>query len=202
MQPDRAMKKVSEDEFNILVTHCPDIVKTSGINTKYLNLIVAGHSLGGQIYLPLLGPLHTMEGAATYNHGSYDINGTSLYVSMVLEPRISTCACWLLRKFLYSVSSMSPEKVKRMKQPSQHKHAFSLYKELKARFFYFRYRHIELRHDRDYMRNQTGTAILHISFIYCLPHNREIKRIRLFLLFLSQPFHVFMFAAIGFYLAS
>ena len=80
-QPDRAMKKVSEDEFNILVTHCPDIVKTSGINTKYLNLIIAGHSLGGQIYLPLLGPLHTMEGAATYNHGSYDINGTSLYVS-------------------------------------------------------------------------------------------------------------------------
>ena len=37
--------------------------------------------MGGQIYLPLLGPLHTMEGAATYNHGSYDINGTSLYVS-------------------------------------------------------------------------------------------------------------------------
>ena len=63
------------------MTHCPDIVKTSGINTKYLNLIIAGHSLGGQIYLPLLGPLHTMEGAATYNHGSYDINGTSLYVS-------------------------------------------------------------------------------------------------------------------------
>ena len=80
-QPDRAMKKVSEDEFNILVTHCPDIVKTSGINTKYLNLIIAGHSLGGQIYLPLLGPLHTMEGSATYTHGSYDINGTSLYVS-------------------------------------------------------------------------------------------------------------------------
>ena len=25
--------------------------------------------------------LNTMEGAATYNHGSYDINGTSLYVS-------------------------------------------------------------------------------------------------------------------------
>lgn len=41
------------------------------------------------------------------------------------------------------------------------------------------------------MRNQTGTALLHISFIYCLPYNREIKRIRLFLLFLSQPFHVF-----------
>lgn len=38
---------------------------------------------------------------------------------------------------------------------------------------------------------QTGTALLHISFIYCLPHNREIKRIRLFLLFLSQQFHVF-----------
>ena len=73
--------QMSKDEFNILVTHCPDIVKTSGINTKYLNLIIAGHSLGGQIYLPLLGPLHTMEGAATYNHGSYDINGTSLYVS-------------------------------------------------------------------------------------------------------------------------
>lgn len=80
-QPEKAMKKVSEEEFNILMTHCPDIVQTSGINMEYLDLVLAGHSLGGQIYIPILGPLHSVEGATTYNHGSYDINGTPLYVS-------------------------------------------------------------------------------------------------------------------------
>lgn len=78
----KAMKKVSENEFNILVTHCPDVIKTTDLNINYVNLIMAGHSLGGQIYLPLIGPLHTIKGAQTYNHGSYTLNnGTRLYVS-------------------------------------------------------------------------------------------------------------------------
>lgn len=76
-----AFSKINSDEYNILVTHCPDILKNSDINTEYLNLGLSGHSLGGQIYLPLFGPLHSIEGAQTYNHGAYDINAMKLYVS-------------------------------------------------------------------------------------------------------------------------
>lgn len=76
-----AFQKISNDEFNIMVTHCPDIVKDNDINTDYLNLVIAGHSLGGQIYLPIIGPLNTLKGAEVYNHGSYTIDKTQMFVS-------------------------------------------------------------------------------------------------------------------------
>lgn len=78
----KAMKKISEKEFNILVTHCPDVIKTSELNTQYINLIMTGHSLGGQIYIPIIGPTRSIKGAQTYNHGEYTLNnGTRLFVS-------------------------------------------------------------------------------------------------------------------------
>lgn len=80
-KPENAMKNVNENEFNILVTHCPDAVSKSGINLEYIDLALAGHSLGGQIYLPVIGPIYTEEGATTYNRGQYDINGSKLFVS-------------------------------------------------------------------------------------------------------------------------
>ncbi len=80
-KPENAMKNINENEFNILVTHCPDAVSKSGINLEYIDIALAGHSLGGQIYLPVLGPIYTEEGATTYNRGQYDINGSKLYVS-------------------------------------------------------------------------------------------------------------------------
>lgn len=67
---------ISSDEFNIMVTHCPDIINNNEINTKYLDII-----LSGQIYLPLIGALQKSEGADTYSHGKYSINETKLYVS-------------------------------------------------------------------------------------------------------------------------
>lgn len=72
---------ISSDEFNIMVTHCPDIINDNQINTKYLDLILSGHSLGGQIRLPLLGSLQKVDGADTYSYGHYTINETKLYVS-------------------------------------------------------------------------------------------------------------------------
>lgn len=80
-KPEEAMKNVNENEFNILVTHCPDAVSKSGINLEYINLAMTGHSLGGQIYLPIIGSIYTEEGATAYNRGQYDINGSKLYVS-------------------------------------------------------------------------------------------------------------------------
>ncbi|MGX8851363.1 metallophosphoesterase [Amedibacillus sp. YH-ame10] len=76
-----AFSKINNDEYNLLITHCPDLLKNNDINTQYIDTAITGHSLGGQIYLPLFGPLHTVTGAEKYNHGTYDINKMTLFVS-------------------------------------------------------------------------------------------------------------------------
>lgn len=80
-QPDTAFANISEDSYNILITHCPDLLKRTDINLQYIDTAIAGHSLGGQIYIPIIGPLHRMEGAQNYYHGTYNLSGTSLVVS-------------------------------------------------------------------------------------------------------------------------
>lgn len=72
---------VSDEEFVIMATHCPDLITNSEINTKYTNIILSGHSLGGQIRLPIIGPLTKIKGATNYSHGDYIINNTHLFVS-------------------------------------------------------------------------------------------------------------------------
>ena len=44
-------------------------------------MILAGHSLNGQIVLPLIGPLIKKDGAKKYISSYYEINNTLLYVS-------------------------------------------------------------------------------------------------------------------------
>lgn len=78
---DKAMKKITSDSFNILVTHCPDSINDNDLNSKYIDVMLSGHSLGGQIYIPILGSLHSIDGAKSYYHGNYTINDTTLYVS-------------------------------------------------------------------------------------------------------------------------
>ena len=52
---DAAMSGVSRDEFKILLAHSPDILMK--IVDHPVNLILAGHTHGGQIRLPFIGPL-------------------------------------------------------------------------------------------------------------------------------------------------
>lgn len=79
--PDSAFKGISEDEYNIVLTHCPDLISNADFNSNYVDAMFAGHSLGGQICLPLIGPLKTFEGAKSYTHGMYTVNKTKLFVS-------------------------------------------------------------------------------------------------------------------------
>ena len=79
--PDSAFKTISEDEYNIVLTHCPDLISSADFNSNYVDAMFAGHSLGGQIYLPVIGPLKTFDGARSYNHGMYTVNKTKLFVS-------------------------------------------------------------------------------------------------------------------------
>lgn len=84
---ENAFKKVSSDEYNILITHYPDTILHKDVSTKHVDAMFAGHSLGGQIYLPLIGPLNSEQGAKTYPHGAYTVNNTSLFVSNGLGTR-------------------------------------------------------------------------------------------------------------------
>lgn len=69
---------VSSDLFSILLIHQPDCADE--LNNSF-NLILAGHSLGGQINLPLIRNLFLHNGARKYYNGCYSVNGNTLYVS-------------------------------------------------------------------------------------------------------------------------
>lgn len=76
----KAMLNLDTNNFTLVLTHAPDI--TSELITKgHADLVLAGHSHGGQIALPFFGPFLRKEGATRYNHGMYTINNTTLLVS-------------------------------------------------------------------------------------------------------------------------
>ncbi len=71
-------ESISNVNLYICFTHTPDAF------TYYkdiADLQISGHSYGGQIYIPYIGPLFKMEGASTYNHGTYIENDSTLIVS-------------------------------------------------------------------------------------------------------------------------
>lgn len=76
-----AFSSVNAEEYTMLVTHAPDLATSNELPFTSLDLMVAGHSHGGQVYLPLLGPLTPVEGAKSYHHGSYSINNTKLVIT-------------------------------------------------------------------------------------------------------------------------
>ncbi|MGL6183958.1 MAG: metallophosphoesterase [Clostridium chrysemydis] len=76
------MSKINKDDINILLLHEPDL------SEKFLNykvdLILSGHSHGGQIDLPFYGPVVKNVLSEKYTKGLYDLGNkfnTKLYVS-------------------------------------------------------------------------------------------------------------------------
>lgn len=75
-----AMENIDYTHFTVLLTHAPDIVTELPLNN--IDLILTGHSHGGQISLFGLGPLEKIKGAEMYTHGTHTINqSTTLIVS-------------------------------------------------------------------------------------------------------------------------
>lgn len=72
-------ESIDTSAYTIVLTHAPDIA--SQLPTKEIDLVLAGHSHGGQITLPFIGSLSKIEGATTYSRGTYYINQTQLIVS-------------------------------------------------------------------------------------------------------------------------
>lgn len=78
------IKSINEDikekyNYSILILHEPDSIKN--IDYSHYDLILAGHSLNGQIKLPWLGGIIRPSGAKTYYDEHYKLNNTKLYIS-------------------------------------------------------------------------------------------------------------------------
>lgn len=65
-------------ERQMLLMHYPAVA--NGLGRRF-DLILAGHSHGGQIRLPLVGALLVPKGVGAYDHGYYETPGGPLYVN-------------------------------------------------------------------------------------------------------------------------
>jgi predicted MPP superfamily phosphohydrolase len=80
---DKALEYLKDKEekiYTIVLVHEPDI-STKIVKDYEPNIILAGHSHGGQIRLPFVGAIYTPEYAKKYYDEYYKIGNTSLYVS-------------------------------------------------------------------------------------------------------------------------
>ena len=82
-QYDKYISELKADDikpiYSILLVHEPDTVDNLDLN-KY-DLVLAGHSHGGQVRIPFIGKLYTPEGAKKYYDEYYKISNTDLYIS-------------------------------------------------------------------------------------------------------------------------
>lgn len=70
--------KNDDQTLNIGIAHQPDTFTKA---KEKIDLQLSGHSYGGSIYLPYFGALLPIDGAKTYNHGTYEEEQSTLIVS-------------------------------------------------------------------------------------------------------------------------
>ena len=68
-----------DEFFTIGLIHKPDDI--DNMNLDNINVVLAGHSLNGQIRIPFYGALLKKDGAKKYTNSYYDINNTKFYIS-------------------------------------------------------------------------------------------------------------------------
>ena len=76
---DLTLQQVPGDEATVLLVHEPDYADQ--VAGRAVDLQLSGHSHGGQVRIPLVGPLYLPEMARKYVWGLYRIGGLTLYTN-------------------------------------------------------------------------------------------------------------------------
>ena len=77
--PDEAIPRAAASEPVILMAHEPDILPE--VARYNVDLMLSGHTHGGQVRIPFLPPMHLPEYGRRYVEGSFRLGGTQLYVN-------------------------------------------------------------------------------------------------------------------------
>lgn len=72
-------QNIDSSKYTITFSHCPDIF--TYIPYDKTDYVIAGHSHGGQIFLPLINIFYRSTGCTKYFHGKYKENNTILDIS-------------------------------------------------------------------------------------------------------------------------
>ncbi len=79
---EETMHGINESDINLLILHEPDLI--DDFKDYPIDLALAGHSHGGQVYIPFYGPIVNNVLSEKYNKGFYQLNNerkTKLYVN-------------------------------------------------------------------------------------------------------------------------
>lgn len=102
----KAYENVDSEKLVLTVVHTPDTIED--LPPKTTDLVVAGHSLGGQIQIPLLGQVYNKELAEKYYSGFYSVNNTKLFVTNGLGTTIEDVRIFAPAEILiYTLKSLS-----------------------------------------------------------------------------------------------
>ncbi len=78
--PNQTMQGITDEHLNLLMLHEPDLADDF-VNYP-VDLVVAGHSHGGQVYIPFVGPVMTTTLGEKYVRGFYEVSREmTLYVN-------------------------------------------------------------------------------------------------------------------------
>ena len=76
---DEAFKGINENTYNILITHYPDTF--SKLVDQCFDYCLAGHSLGGQVNIPIINLFDRPHGASEYLNGTHITKGKTLDIT-------------------------------------------------------------------------------------------------------------------------
>lgn len=74
-----ALRNARKDEFSFLLSHAPVLLPEAA--AERMDLVLAGHTHGGQICLPVIGALRLPPGSGKYVSGEYREGKTLMYVN-------------------------------------------------------------------------------------------------------------------------